>query len=781
MGQRGRSPLCFSKCEEKGMKRNTRLWTLLACCFSLFLMACEGESEDVGGECVDNKEYFQKEVWSKFMSSDCTNCHINGGPADKTDFVLQTEAQTGFIDANITVLRDVAAFERDGESIVLLKPTETIDHGGGKIFERDSEEYKALVGMIERFENPVQCGETTQVEAHFSGVELLTPTETFRKATLNIGGRLPTAAEDFRIATGGEAALDAELDALLQEDAFYTRLEEVFNDMFLTDRYLGRDNALDLLEEDYYPNAHWFEEDEDDPPNKFADENQEFLERARMYTNNSMARENLKLASFLVRNDRPFTEIVTADYMVMNPFTARAYGVDDIRFEDPLDPNEWQIGRIPGLPHAGVLTSPMWLNRFPTTPTNRNRHRSRMVYWFFLATDVMKLADRPLDPTNITSFNPTRENANCNVCHAVIDPVAGALQNWDEDGSYAPRENGWFPEMYQPGFESRELPYDGTEMAAAQWLAQQIASDRRFATAMVHHMYRGLTGQDPLVFPTEPDSPTYQQDVLQYEVQDKVFDRIAQDFIASDFNLRVVIKELVKSKYFRAKNVVGEEADTVAAEVSRLGMGRMLTPELLDRKIEATLGMAWTDRDGDRYLLQENEYRLLYGGIDSDDVTTRMTDPNGIMAGIQIRMANEMSCRVTARDFTQPPEKRRLFPLVNRDTSPLDEAGFPDPEAEFDIKENIAHMHYHLLGERLDVNDPEVLRTYNLFLETMQEGRLKISNEELNGNLRCDATRSLDGVELPEEQQINSDDQYIIRAWMAVVTYLLADYNFLYE
>lgn len=762
------------------MKRNTRLFTLLACCFSLFLVACEGEQEEIETQCVDNKEYFQKEVWSKFMSSDCTNCHINGGQADKTDFVLQTEAQTGFIDANITVLRDVASFERDGESIVLLKPTNSIAHDGGKIFEKDSDEYRALVGMIERFDEPVQCGESSQIEEHFSGVELLTPNETFRKATLNVGGRLPTAAEDFRIATGGEEALDAELNMLLQEEPFYERLEGIFNDMFLTDRYLGRDNALDLLDPDYYPNAQWFEEDED-IPNQFAGENQEFLEGARMYTNNSMARENLKLASYLVRNDRPFTEIVTADYMVMNPYTARAYGVEDIRFEDPLNPNEWQMGRIPAHPHSGVLTSPMWLNRFPTTATNRNRHRSRMVYWFFLATDVMKLADRPLDPTNITSFNPTRENANCNVCHAVIDPVAGALQNWNEEGSYQPPAEGWFPEMYQPGFEARELPYDGTQMAATQWLAQEIVNDRRFATAMVHHMYRGLTGQEPLTFPTEPDSPTYQQDVIQYEVQDKVFDRIAQDFIESDYNLRIVFKELIKSKYFRAENVVGEEADVVSEEVSRLGMGRMLTPELLDKKIEATLGVAWADRDGDRYLLDSNEYRLLYGGIDSNDVTTRMTEPNGIMAGIQLRMANEMSCAVTAQDFTQPAEKRRLFPFVEPNIRPIDDAGLAVPDAEFRIKKNIAHMHYHLLGEQLDANDPEVLRTYNLFVETMEEGRAKLASEELNTGLRCDATRGPDGVELPEEQQITDDEQYTIRSWMAVVTYLLADYKFLYE
>ena len=31
------------------------------------------------------------------------------------------------------------------------------------------------------------------------------------------------------------------------------------------------------------------------------------------------------------------------------------------------------------------------------------------------------------------------------------------------------------------------------------------------------------------------------------------------------------------------------------------------------------------------------------------------------------------------------------------------------------------------------------------------------------------------------EEQITSDESYVIRAWMAVVTYLLSDYKFLFE
>jgi hypothetical protein len=207
----------------------------------------------------------------------------------------------------------------------------------------------------------------------------------------------------------------------------------------------------------------------------------------------------------------------------------------------------------------------------------------------------------------------------------------------------------------------------------------------------------------------------------------------------------------------------------------------MLTPELLSNKIEAVTGQRWTDRDGIDYLLQDDEYLILYGGIDSDDVTERITEPNGIMTGIQFRMANEMACRTVARDFTKAAEGRRYFPHVERSFLPTDDAGFDVAEAQSNIRKNIVHMHWLFLGERLDSDHPEIDRTYNLFVETLEEGRAKLATDEIGNRLECGATRDDQGVELPEEQRVTEDPEYTVRAWMAVVTYLLADYRFLYE
>lgn len=760
------------------MRFGHRPWpaVLAVCMLGLALSACKGDGEGDSGECVDDRTYFQQEVWS-FVGTECFACHSIGGDAQSTKFVLQPQTQQGWQEANMSIMRDVAGFEKEGVSILLSKPSETIAHEGGKIIEQDGAEYAALEEMIKRFDAPVTCGDSTKTESHFDGVVLLSPEETLRKATVNLAGRLPTAAEEFRVATGGEQALDVELDRIMLEDPFFDRVEQIFNDMFLVERYLGRNNAVDLLDLDYYPSADWYQ---DDDGRDFSGENQEFLEGARMYTNNSVAREPLKLASYLVRNNRPFTEIVTADYMLVNPYSARAYGITGLQWEDPLDPNEWQEGKIPGHVHAGVLTSPMWLNRFPTTDTNRNRHRARMVYWFFLATDVLKLAERPIDPSAINDFNPTVNNPNCNSCHAVIDPIAGTMQNWDAAGNYQPPEDGWFPEMFPPGYGETRLNYDD-RLSAIRFLVDNIADDKRFATSMVHHVFRGVTGSDPIFFPTDSSDPNYETKLLQYEIQDRYFEGIAQKFIDTGYNLKTVFKEVVKSPYFRAKG--HEEADaSKLSEVAELGTGRLLTPELLDKKILAVTGQRWDDRDGDSYLLDENEYMILYGGIDSDDVTVRITEPNGIMSGIQYRMANDMSCRTVARDFTQPPEKRRYFPFTEVGFVPKDDNGFAVAAADAAIKKNIQYLHWHILGERLEDGHPELDRTYNLFVETWEEGSAKVVSEEVSGSLgSCAATTDIYGNDLSEEERLERDENYAVRSWMAVVTYLLADYNFLYE
>jgi hypothetical protein len=182
-----------------------------------------------------------------------------------------------------------------------------------------------------------------------------------------------------------------------------------------------------------------------------------------------------------------------------------------------------------------------------------------------------------------------------------------------------------------------------------------------------------------------------------------------------------------------------------------------------------------------RWLRQE--FYLPYGGINSDTIIRRVTDPSGIIVGVAQRMANEVSCRATAWDFTRPQAERRFLRNVQLDTVP-EAGGNAVPGNQQLIKQNIVALHSLILGEELAIDDPEVERTFKLFLETWRETRTPGMNGMPNNNLRyeCQGRQNpLSGEELPEMQRITNDNNGTIRAWMAVMSYLFSDYKFLYQ
>jgi hypothetical protein len=239
----------------------------------------------------------------------------------------------------------------------------------------------------------------------------------------------------------------------------------------------------------------------------------------------------------------------------------------------------------------------------------------------------------------------------------------------------------------------------------------------------------------------------------------------------------MIFKAIVKSPYYRA---VSAPPSTSQGLLANVGTGRLLTPEMLNRKIAAVLGYRWRKTydwaNNHDWLLED--YDILYGGIDSDSTITRLTTANGIIAAVANRFANEASCAVTAWDFTKPPATRTFFPQVDLSEVPVS-AGHPVDGSIADIKANIQYLHKYLLDEQLEVTDPEIERTYQLFLDTWTE--LSQSGvQSLAYNCQGQWNPN-DGTSLPKSVQITSDPNYTLRSWMAVMTYLLSDYKFLYE
>lgn len=770
-------------------------------------------SEPVACPTSKNKEFdnfFSKELWPKVGRSECVKCHKTGGDADDTRFVLQDLSRLPPEERPAAARRNQDAFIRmahqqhDGLSLLLIKAAGGKDHGGQEVLKPGSAGYRILQAFVRRARNPGSPTGVTTVgsvspESFFEDVTMLNDLRVLRKATLSLAGRLPTqdeieslavrpptqlstaAGRKIKKANLNHEAFEIILDNVLREDAFYERLQEGFNDIFLTLGVDGNPDQTVLSYEHFDKTRGWYQKHdlsyiEDEKERRDAG-----YKLSRDYRA-ALLGEPMSLVAHIVRNDHPFTEIVTANYIMVTPYTARGYGCfDEVkgRFKNLDDPFEYIPVKLQALqgrresenqtsntgfyPHAGLLSTLQYLSRYPTTETNRNRLRARMYYEHFLGVDVLELAARVSDAAAITAKfeNPTMQASECVVCHKTLDPVAGLFQNfWRFDRNsalYGKRKQGWFTDMFATGFEGSDLPQT-EQWRALQWLGEQTASDPRFARTMVGHAYYLLTGRRPLLPPQSLEDPFYNAKSFAYHAQQEEIEAITTRFTDSNYNFKSVIKDWVLSDFYRADGLSKPASSPErTAMLQDIGIVRMLSPEQLERKVFAIFGKPSGRLQG--------QTAMLYGGIDSKEVTERAVDPSGAMGAIQRTLANHVACRNVALDFSRNKMDRILFPNIDPDAIPGKSAA-----TDNEIRAAIVHLHQHVLGRDDTEESTEVGRTFDLFAGV-------ISDAQQSGRFDERETWSCrQGLEKPVP-----DPHYTVRAWRAVVTYLIRQHEFLYE
>ncbi len=148
----------------------------------------------------------------------------------------------------------------------------------------------------------------------------------------------------------------------------------------------------------------------------------------------------LFLASTL-REDRSVLGLLSADYTFVNERLARHYGIPGIygsRFRRITLPNTHQRGGLLG--HGGLLAMTAYPNR--TSPVLRGK-------WLL---DTILGAPPPAPPANVPALpergengktvsvrarlEQHRKNPGCASCHATIDPLGFALENFDAIGTW---------------------------------------------------------------------------------------------------------------------------------------------------------------------------------------------------------------------------------------------------------------------------------------------------------------------------------------------------------
>lgn len=103
--------------------------------------------------CDAELEYFEARVWEPTLSVLCIGCHNEAGPAKGSRMVLWPESRAGYLEHNFEQAFAVATSGSQAQPLLLLMPTNTNPeraHPGGELFNRESEAYAQLSGLVSR-------------------------------------------------------------------------------------------------------------------------------------------------------------------------------------------------------------------------------------------------------------------------------------------------------------------------------------------------------------------------------------------------------------------------------------------------------------------------------------------------------------------------------------------------------------------------------------------------------------------------------------------------------
>jgi hypothetical protein len=156
--------------------------------------------------------------------------------------------------------------------------------------------------------------------------------------------------------------------------------------------------------------------------------------------------ETRSLVGSVLSEDRPVTELLTADYSFLNERLARHYGIDGIRGSHfrrvTLPAGSHRRGL---LGHGSILTITSTASR--TSPVIRGA---------WILENILG-APPPAPPPGVETnldgdgtqvitasvrarLEAHRKNPSCNACHSVIDPVGFALENFNAIGAWRDRD-----------------------------------------------------------------------------------------------------------------------------------------------------------------------------------------------------------------------------------------------------------------------------------------------------------------------------------------------------
>lgn len=160
---------------------------------------------------------------------------------------------------------------------------------------------------------------------------------------------------------------------------------------------------------------------------------------------NEMKEETKTFITHIIEEDRPILEIINADYSFLNENLADYYGIKNVSGKK-MQKVKMDSKRGGLLGHASVLTTTSMPNR--TSPVKRGK---------WVLENLLGLPPAPAPADAVVEFDFKEDNKKktlkeqfehhradpkCTPCHARMDPIGFALENYDAIGRWQTKQNG---------------------------------------------------------------------------------------------------------------------------------------------------------------------------------------------------------------------------------------------------------------------------------------------------------------------------------------------------
>ncbi|MCP4808045.1 MAG: DUF1592 domain-containing protein [Proteobacteria bacterium] len=444
---------------------------------------------------------------------------------------------------------------------------------------------------------------TDSVEPVVEVLEPLDAPKLLRRLSIDLRGTLPTI-EELDAVEADPTRIDAYRDEMLLDARLEDRLVRLLNE-----RWNMRRDVYDAV---------WWD---------FGLEPEDEYEFER-----SLAEEPMRLVARVIAEDRPYTEIVTADWTMANPLLGDIWPVDYPEGETGWQPVQWQDGR----PAAGALSSNgMWWVYY-TTPFNQNRLRASAVFRLFICEDYLirpievsaaTLVNSDIDPTELIRTDPY-----CTACHSTIEPVAASLYGffWTTQNSAA-EMTYYHAERELLGEEELGVTpsWFGTEVSGLEELGARIGEDPRFEQCAVDTWASLLLRRDLTL-----DDWTLEKEL-------RVIYRDAES------RMHPVLTAITDTPEYRAAAVV-EGTD-------RHLTTRTLMPDQLDSILNDLGGFEWTYYNYPQLDNDTTGHRVLAGGVDGYYVARPIHDPT-LTWSLVVQRSAELTATALVEDDLFPSE-----------------------------------------------------------------------------------------------------------------------------